>query len=253
MSSRPVAVGPVLGPALADALHQYFVHADVQQLLAQLRVLMPIPFSGVVLYGSLARRPLPAEIGDSDVDLLLLTDEPAHGGIFGFAQEVQVDLHVQTRAATLADLASNWVYADARILWDARPPELLQWQSTLRAWKSAHRPEWNEVDRLRNQVWAERLIRRLEKLAPVDEGKAWLLSSRLIAAIPQFHAHVRGMHTTSFSQWWGALAVSDPLLHDRLDQYLCARQLRPQTLREIFALIFEAPVPCDPGQSVPMP
>jgi hypothetical protein len=247
MNARPIAIGPVLAHAMADTLHHYFSSGDELPLVLYLRTLMPIPFSGLALYGSLAQRSIPAEIGHSDVDLLVLTDEPAHGGIFGFAREVQVDLHVQMRAETLADLERNGLYGDARILWDARPPELQNWLAKLKIWRNANRPEWSTLERLRNEVWAERLIQRLEMTAPVDEGKAWLLSSRLIASIPSFYTQVRGLHSTSFSQWWRTLPASHPMLHERVNRYLCDRQIDPPVLREIFALVFQS---VEPGLAV---
>lgn len=239
LKSPAVAIGPVIPNTLANALHLYFWDGKYCSLLTELQALISMPISGLVLYGSLAHRKIPAAIGDSDVDLLVLVDEPVHGGIFGYSNGVQIDLHVQTRQTTLSDFTNNWVYCDARVVWDSTPPQLLLWQEALKSWKIKNLPSWNEADLLRNTVWAERLIRRIERLLPDDIGQARLHFSRLIAAIPTFHSHLRGVHTTSFSQWWKGLAETDPIFYACLDHCLANAKISIQQLREVIVVLFE--------------
>lgn len=242
MSEQIVAVGPLLPDNLAQAMREAFRTGDNSSLVEQLARLTEIQVSGLVVYGSMGDRSLPAEIGSSDVDLLLLTDSPANGGVFGFTQDIQVDLHVQMRDSTLNDPATNWIYADGRVLWDAREPELEKWLEFLRLWKHAHIERWTEADRLRSRVWAYRLVTRVEHLAQIDPAQAKLHESRLIAAFPGFHARLCERHTTSMSKWWRALPTSDPEFSEILEAYLSSvgPTLDPKLLYKVVELLFSS-------------
>lgn len=240
MGERVIAVGPFLPDSLAATLRECFRSGVSAPLVAALAQLVGADISGLIVYGSMAQKILPAQLGTSDVDLLVVTDTGATGGVFGTSVDVQVDLHVQTRLTTLADAPANWVYADGRVLWDARPPELETWLEDLRAWKLQHLKRWSAAERLKHRVWADRLVERIQQLSDSDTVQSALHASRLIAAIPEFHARLRGVPTTSMSKWWRELPDADPAFADQMKSCLSGAGILRDSRRlgDIVAFLF---------------
>jgi hypothetical protein len=228
MSSEVVAVGPVLSKEFADALRAAFVAGNCTALVEQIQLAIRKTVTGVILYGGMAREPVAAELGESDVDLLVLVDEPASGGIFGSADGIQIDLHIQHRNQTISDPHTNWIYAEGRPLFDSRPPELALWLEQLTIWKQKNADPWSEVDHLRSRVWAQRLAEKIVRLSGSDPTIAALHEARLLAALPTLHAQVKRIRTTSIGKWWRTVQTEDPALASALARYIsrkpCVRQ-----------------------------
>ena len=244
MHEHIVAVGPNLPADLAVDIKHALDRGRPERLLAHLEKLVGLEICGVLLYGSLAGRAPPREIGDSDVDLLVLTRVDAAGGVFGTAAGIQIDLHVQQRKRTLAEPSENWVYADAEVLHDAEPPTLKKWLESLREWKAQTPDPWSQADRLRGQVWAYRLLQRVESLQRSDPTEALVHEARLLAALPELHAQVRQRRTTSISKWYRSMRLDAPATADALDAYAVGRRRGdPGALRRLLDALFDAGPP----------
>jgi len=227
MSADVIAVGPVLPSKLGEAVRTAFRDGNSRDLVEQLEAVLGRAVTGLVVYGSMAG-PFPSSrVGDSDVDLLVLVQETASGGIFGRADDVEIDLHVQSRHATLADPITNWIYAGGRVLFDVGPPELEEWLRSLSEWKRHNPDPWTDVDHLRSRVSAQRLVQRVRQLSQVDPGAAALHEARLLATIPTLHAQVKRTRTSSIGHWWPALASEDPEFAEALAAYLWKRSYPP--------------------------
>jgi len=241
MHEHIVAVGPDLPAELAASIRDALDLGRCEMLLVHLEQMVGLEICGVLVYGSLARRKPPREIGDSDVDLLVLTTADAVGGVFGTAAGIQIDLHVQQRERTLANPQENWVYAEAEVLHDADPPLLKTWLNSLREWKAQTPDPWSSADHLRGMVWAYRLLRRVERLKRSDPTQASLHEARLLAALPELHAQVRQRRTTSIGQWWRSLRLSEPAMADALQAYDADRRSGdPGALRRLVDHLFGA-------------
>ena len=241
MPGHIVAVGPDLPAELAVSIQAALNLGHCEPLLRDLEQLIGLEISGVLVYGSLAGRVPPRNIGDSDVDLLVLTTTDAVGGVFGTAAGIQIDLHVQQRQHTLANPVENWVYAEAEVLHDAEPPLLEAWLKSLLEWKAQTPAPWTRADLLRGRVWAYRLLQRVERLKPSDPVQATLHEARLLAAIPELHAQVRQRRTTSIGQWCRSVRLYEPTMAGAIQAYDADRRSGdPAALRKLVDHLFEA-------------
>ena len=231
MSEEIVAAGPVLPSQLARAVRSAFSEDDYGVLVEQLEAVIGKRVSGLIVYGSMAQRSRSRPIGDSDVDLLLLVQGTASGGVFGRADDIEIDLHVHSREAALSDPIADWIlYAEGRVLFDMRPPELDTWLKHLATWKQEHADPWTEADHLRDRVWARRMLDRVIRLGPVDPAVAAMHEARLLATIPTLYAQVKRTHTTSISKWWSALRRDDQAFADALIAYTSKRTFPPDAV-----------------------
>lgn len=240
MTRQAVAVGPRLPTELGVALRTAFRDGDPRALIFQLEAAIALPVTGLVVYGSQAHRSPSDGIGDSDVDLLVLVDEPAEGGVFGTADGIQVDLHVQSRAETFAEPSINCVYWEGRALFDLRAPEVEDWLKSLRHWRAVNVDPWTAVDLLRDRVWAERLVERVALLASTEPAIAAMHEARLLATIPTLHAQLKRTRTTSIGQWWSNARRSDPGFASAVETYLTTRTALPNgaALKSLIARLY---------------
>jgi hypothetical protein len=243
MCSEVVAVGPDLPKELGEALRTAFRQENCTALVEQLEGLIRTTITGVMVYGSMARSSRATELGESDVDLLVLGDESVRGGVFGCADGVQVDLHIQNRNESLSDPNANWIYAEGRLLFDARPPELAAWLVELATWKRENPDPWSQVDHLRNRVWAERLIERIIRCKENDPTAASLHEARLLAALPTLHAQAQRKRTTSIGSWCVTLRSEHPALAQALSDYMVTRSagLNSSLLRGLLSEVYRSP------------
>jgi len=168
------------------------------------------------------------QIGESDVDLLVLVSETASGGIFGRADNIEIDLHVHSRNAALSDPIDDWIiYAEGRVLFDLWPPALDDWLRNVSIWKQENPDPWTEADHLRDRVWAQRMLERVIRLSPIDPTVAAMHEARLLATIPTLYAQVKHQHTTSISHWWSTLRRENDLFAAALTAYTSKRSFPP--------------------------
>ena len=228
MSEQIVAVGPVLPSKLGEALRTAFVDDDCSILIEQLELITRKVVSGLIVYGSMAKPLRSGHVGKSDVDLLLLVQEDVSGGVFGHADDIEVDLHVHSRAAALCEPVAEWVlYAEGRVLFDSQSPELDAWLKNLASWKRENPDPWNEADHLRNRVWAQRMVDRVIRLSPIDPTVAAMHEARLLATIPTLYAQVTHTHTTSITNWWSQLTRENNVFATALMSYASKRSFPP--------------------------
>jgi hypothetical protein len=190
-----IAVGADLPDEFGRAVRVAFSDGDCSTLVAHLETAIGKSVTGIVVYGSMAARPLASELEDSDVDLLVLVEEAASGGVFGRTDGVEIDLHVQSRSATLSDPIANWIYAEGRVLFDPNEPELEYWLESLRKWKHDHADPWTDADHLRNRVWAQRLVERVIRLGAENPAVAADARGAIVGGSP--HAPCAG-ETTAY-------------------------------------------------------
>ncbi len=242
-SEQRIAVGPVLPPALGEAIKAAFREQNYAALVEQLEFIIGLTITGLLVYGSMAKDPRSVLAAKSDVDLLVLVEANASGGVFGRAGDVDMDLHVQTRRETLGDSAVNWIYADAAVLFDARPPELNLWLNGLAMWKLKNPDPWTETDHVRSYVWAHRLVERVIKLSATDPAGAAIHEARLLANISMLYAQVKRRRTTSISKWWAILQHEDCVFADALTSYLSKRTYPPdgEALRCLVNALYTLP------------
>jgi hypothetical protein len=240
MHEHIVAVGPDLPGELAVCIKDALDLGLCERLHAHLEKMVDLEISGILVYGGLAGRAPPREIGNSDVDLLVLTKADAVGGVFGTAAGIQVDLHIQQRESTLADPKENWVFAEAEVLYDTDPPLLKSWLESLREWMARTPDPWSRADRLRGKVWAYRLLQRVERLKQSDPTLATLHEARLLAGLPELHAQAQQRRTTSISQWYRSMLLDDPGMANALQAYdVDHRHGDPGALRRLLDHLFE--------------
>ena len=231
MSEEIVAAGPVLPSKLGEAVRIAFSEDNYSVLVEQLEGVIEKRVSGLIVYGSMAQRSRSRAIGESDLDLLLLVQGTASGGVFGRADTIEIDLHVHSRDAALSDPVADWVlYAEGRVLFDTRPPELEAWLKSLVIWKQQNPDPWTEADHLRDRVWAQRMLDRVIRLSPIDPTVAAMHEARLLATIPTLYAQVKHTHTTSISKWWSALRRDNHSFADALISYTSKRTFPPDVV-----------------------
>jgi predicted nucleotidyltransferase len=241
MSEEIIAVGPILPLELGEAVKTAFRDDDYAVLVEQLESIVGKVITGLIVYGSMARRSQSRQIGGSDVDLLVLVQDAASGGVFGRADNIDIDLHVHSRNVALSGAIADWaLYAEGRVLFDLCPPELEAWLRNLALWKRENPDPWTEADHLRDHVWAQRMLERIIRLSPIDPTVAAMHEARLLATIPTLYAQVKRKHTTSISKWWATLAHENPVFANALASYTSKRSFPPdgaalqQLLNELY-------------------
>src|SRR5690606_21869824 len=110
MYRKIIAVGSILPKSLGLAIQAALTDNNYQNLVEELELLIKIKVTGIIVYGSMANSFNSQKIGESDVDLLILVDEIATGGIFGQADNLEIDLHIQSRSDSLNDVITNFIY-----------------------------------------------------------------------------------------------------------------------------------------------
>lgn len=242
MQNRIIAAGPVLPLELGETVRNAFFNNAYPKLVAALERITGVSISGLIVYGSRASLTPATVFGDADVDLLVLVDEPALGGVFGRAGEVEIDLHLHSRDDALSGPIAEWaLYSKGRVLHDVKAPELNHWLQRLSDWKSENPDPWSDVDQLKNRVWAYRIIDRIARLAPIDPAVAVLHESRLLATLSTLHAQVRRTHTTSISHWWAGLTGEDQRFAEAISTYASTRTYPPdaQALRKLVDTLYQ--------------
>lgn len=228
MSEEIIAVGPILPLKFGEAVRTAFCGDNCGALIEQFELLFGKVVTGLVVYGSMARPFPPYHIGESDVDLLVLVEEKACGGVWGLADKIEIDCRVHSRDGTLSDPIANWVlYAEGRVLFDSFPPELDTWLRNLSLWKRENPDPWTEADHLRDRVWAQRMVERVIRLGPIDPTAAAMHEARLLATLPTLYAQVKHKHPTSISNWWSSLTEENHLFANGLTSYISIRSFPP--------------------------
>ena len=200
MDSVPdVACGPALPAELGRLLRADLDDpVNVHLLVAALESLCGLVLAGFVLYGSAARgAPSPG-----DIDALVVTALPAGGGLWGQADGVEVDFHVIGLDALLESPTDRWPHLrDARPIYDATG-KLGGWVEALRR---AGPPPVPASARLREQVWARRMLRRVADRRASEPGVAAMRAAELLVMLPEVQAAVSGVPRGSVSGWFRGL------------------------------------------------
>lgn len=238
MADGVIAVGPVLPFALKYAV-EAALGGNCDELVRVLEKLLERRISGIIVYGSMSKSRR-AELGESDVDLLVLVDEDATGGVFGLAEDLEIDLHVHSRRKFLDDLAGSFVFAGGKAWYDVHPPELDGWLRDVDLRLTEEPNPWTKADYLRHRVWAYRLVRKIGRIGRIDPAAALLHEARLVAAIPLLHKVAQEEYTTSITNWWDQLVLEDRDLAKCISLYLENRRYPPDgiELRKLIDSIF---------------
>lgn len=224
MNKRLAVVGPRLPEALGNLVRKAFIQDSYTPLVESLEDLLAVKVGGLIIYGSRAARPTGSPFGVSDVDLLVLADEPVTGGVFGLAGDVELDVHLDERRSALTGDRSLWaLFAGGRVVFDRRPPELATWIEALSCWRRENPNPWSAAQIIKDRAWADRIVARLARAEPGSEKEMVLHEARLLAMLPTLHAQARGRHPTSITRWWTGLAEDDPPFASRLGAYLSNR------------------------------
>ncbi len=134
--------------------------------------------TGIIIYGSMAHSINSQKIGESDIDLLVLVDEIATGGVFGQADNLEIDLHIQSRKDSLNDVVTNFICSEGKVWYDLRPPELTDWLNRINARMNENTNPWTKADELRHRVWAYRLVNKITRISTIDPTAASLHEAR---------------------------------------------------------------------------
>ena len=112
MKKEIIAIGPILPLSFERAVLSALTERDSTYLIEELKILIKLEITGVIIYGSMAKCFNIHKAEQSDIDLLVLTNQEASGGIFGQAGNLEIDLHVQPRKSSIEDVAGNFVYSE---------------------------------------------------------------------------------------------------------------------------------------------
>ena len=241
MPKQIVAIGPNLPVSLGNAIRDALVKNNYHSLVMQLESLIQMKVTGIVLYGSMSKPIDPPQIGESDVDILVLVDEEATGGIFGRIENLEIDLHIQSRDTSINDIAANFIYSQGKVWYDLRPPELSEWLKQINLYMLENKNPWTQADELRHREWAYRLVNKITRIGKIDPTAASLHEARLIANIPTLYKVSQRKYTTSIGNWWQQLLQEDKTYADDISKYLSNRQFPPngETLKIIIDKLFE--------------
>ena len=205
-----IACGPEL-PAELGALLRGDLSADAAKaaLIRLLESLCGVALAGFVLYGSAAR----GAASPGDIDALVITREPASGGLWGAADGVEIDFHVYGLQALLQSSDDQWPHlSGAKALYD--PDGVLgAWLARLAV---APTPAVPASRVLRERVWARRMLRRVAERQHSEPGVAVLRAAELLSCLPETQAAVTGVPRGSITGWWRQL---DPLTQELVLQW----------------------------------
>lgn len=239
-----VAAGPVLSPSLGDAALEMLSGGTVDSLVREIETIIDLSVIGLFVFGSRADH-LGATHGQappstSDLDLLVVVEQPAVGGIWGDAGSLEIDAHVYGYQAAVELPPSHLpIYRNAKLLFDRRFPLMTDWLARLQAWIADNADPWSAADRLRDCVWTDRMIRRIADASSVDPARAALYESRLLAEIAVLHNQANGKFNSSLSQWWRSLQAGEQVVQQAVENYLSTRRYPPdaRALQTLFKVI----------------
>lgn len=224
MTATRIALGPLLPPSLGDAALAALHNHDAEPLVVAVASLVGAEVSGVLIYGGSAAQPATA----NDVDLVVLCDKSVSGGIWGDAGPVKIDAHLHHRAQLLSEPLGAWTkYRAARVLYDDKPAELENWLRDLRIYVEQNPNPWDDVDRVRDSVWAERMIARVRAATSVDPSLAALHEARLLSQLAALHAQANHTYQTSLSVWWAQMSIEDSPVGAAVRSYFASRTFPP--------------------------
>lgn len=235
-SLRPFALGPELPPdlgplVLAAAGLEPEAGAALGRRLAELA---GAEVAGVIGYGSRVHR---RTDDPGDVDVLVLFDAPVTGGAWGRSGEVELDLHASSFDDTWLR-PEAWLHvADGAVWFDADGRTGI-WLDAVRAAR-CRPPEVPAHVPLRDGVWVERMLRRIEARRAARPATALLHLATLLAAFPEMHAAVERQHGTSVPDWVRAIEADRPELAAALREIASAvdwERVRPALARAVAAL-----------------
>lgn len=239
---RDIALGPALperlGRAVRAAIAPGASSEAVEALVRVLAMTLGVPIATILHYGT-SRRDMASA---ADVDILVLTPDAARGGAWGRAGTVELDLHVAPLDTTLADDPEAWSHvADGTVLFDRTGGRIEAWlQSLPEPGSVLDTDPWGPSGRLRDYVWAHRMIMRAERLIATDPIGAALCEATLLAAVPELYAQTVGRRMTSLTRWRRALRTTAPDLDAALAAYVAKtdRGPDPQGLRAVLDAIW---------------
>lgn len=239
-----VAAGPVLSPSLGEAALEMLSGGPVEPLVREIEATLGLSVMGLFIFGSRADR-VGAAHGEalpstSDLDLLVVVEQPATGGIWGDTGSLEIDAHVYGYQA-LVELtpARLPTYRNARLLFDRRFPLMHDWLARLQAWVADNPDPWSAAERLRDHVWTDRMIRRIAHASNVDPPRAALYEARLLAEIAVLHNQAHARFNSSLSQWWRSAQANDQSVRQAVESYFANRRYPPDSkaLEALFKLI----------------
>lgn len=229
-------LGPVLPANLVQAVQNALNTGDGTEVANVITKLCHSQVVGVIIYGTAMFN----QHTSSDVDLLILTESPVRGGAWGNSGDVALDAHIEPLEEVLSAPKASWQHVEGgHVLYDREAPRLKHWLQSLSIYKERVPDPWSEAERLRDRVWARRMLDRVAKLAETDPDRAILHESTLIAAIPSLYAQQRHRHDTSISRWWAS--PLEPEIRSRLRTYREARGPRPDVdaLRDLLQSVLD--------------
>jgi hypothetical protein len=213
-----LAIGPELPAELGRALapvRDGDPHADSAAIVAALERVTGVGICGVILYGSHTQARATAT---SDLDLLVLSPAEVTGGLWGQAAGVEIDAYVRNLGAVLEAPLEDWPHvAGGRALHDTTG-RLADWLARLSALRAGSRTVVPASTRLRDRVWAARMLRRIARNAARDPALAAVQLGSLLASIPELYAQERGQWPQSISAWLADLRRDDPAVATLVDE-----------------------------------
>jgi len=218
MTGREIAFGPDLPADLGDLVAAAIRtgNADAPVALAErLSALLGTRVIAIVHYGSSSAD---GESAPFDIDLLVLVEASAEGGLWGRAGGVDLDAYVAGIGQALAAVPAEWTHvADGRVLID-RTGDVASWLAGLRQWRAQEGGVRRASTLLRDRVWSRRMVERI-RLADGDPVRRALLEATLFAAIPELHAQVHHAASTSIKHWLTTIQADDPALTALMARY----------------------------------
>ena len=229
---REVAFGPELPASLADAI-EYAITLDAgptekRAAADAIASYCGITISALIYFGSGS-----AGWDDpTDIDLLVLSADGSSGGIWGNSESTHIDCHIVPIDEAIEDTVLNWAHlADGRVL--VGDDRVHGWLDAIADAVSGPWV-WTESECLRDAIWAQRMVTRIERRLRSDPLSAALNEATLLSGLKDIDAQVQRRAPSSASSW--ARSVTDEM-REALDVYLAGPRPDPQGLRNILDLI----------------
>jgi hypothetical protein len=236
-----VAIGPLLPASLGDAIAAAIApgasETAISAMHMALQTTMGVSLVAVIHYGTSKD----SHMDTADIDLLALASNNARGGVWGKAGPHAIDLHLACAETVLADDPLQWSHvAGGQVLFDTTRRQITAWMARLADLELQAGRLWSASDKLRDYVWAYRMVDRIERRRHRDPVAATLYEAALLSTLAELQAQASGHLPTSLTRWCKNLSTSAPALSEMLEVYVeqHARRPDPDGLRRILAAIW---------------
>ena len=221
-----------------DEVHRHSVH----HLVSYLEELIQSPVEGIILYGtSVSKDDNKNEIA-IDKDALILCREKITGGIWGYTNQLNLDIYIAPIQVIHEGKERDWSHiSQGIVLFDTQGHRLINWVNDLRMWKAKHTIPWSDAERVRDLVWAYRLLERVFLLRESDPLQASVQEALLVSSFSSLYAGSLGRHSTSLTKWIRYISRSDRTFYIALNEYLKNRSFPPngKKLKELLDMLFQ--------------